>query len=65
MPYERGWWLIIAAVCYFKLRDEKKALTMLAKVDENNLTFEEDVFYSGVLCLVGQQSKAINRLRAL
>lgn len=54
MPYDRGWWLIIAAVCYFKLGDEKKALTMLAKVDENSLTFEEDVFYSGVLCLVGQ-----------
>ena len=65
MPYESGWKLTIAAVCYLKLGDEKKATAMLGKVNEASLTFEEDVFFCGVLCLVGQQEKAIKRLSAL
>lgn len=65
MPYQRGWKLTIAAVCYFKLGDEKKALAMLAEVDKVSLSLEEDIFYCGVLCLVGQQEKAIKRLSAV
>lgn len=65
MPYESGWKLIIATVCYLKIGYEKRAMAMLAKVNENSLTFEEDVFYCGVLCLVGQQEKANNRLKVL
>lgn len=61
MSFESGWKLLIAAVCYFKLGSQAEAMKMLAEVNENNLSFEEEIFYYGVLCMVGQEKKAVTR----
>lgn len=61
-PSQNGWKLIISAVCYFKLGDEKRAMTLMADIDEDSLTFEENFLYCGFLCLTRQYKKANKRL---
>lgn len=55
IPAVSHWTLLIAAVCYAKTENRQQAMVTLAEIEEVHLSYEEEIFYFGVLLLLGQE----------